>query len=199
MQHLVILWFLVCKKIAVGPTKSHEREKWLSWANQHHLLQSGHYFTNLVVHKRNNWIQFSNNKGTTPDKRHATYNENSLYICMHVLMYINNFWHSINIHNTRQNYIKCNWEFRLPEGDMYSALFLGTTSKSKPHIFRNACTARQFALSGNNICSTSYGWYNFTSCGHGSWAEKLYHSFTSRITWILVLPTVLETWRVTLN
>jgi hypothetical protein len=55
---------------------------------------------------------------------------------------------------------------------MYSALFLGTTSKSRPHIFRNACTARQFALSGNNICSTSYGWYNFTSCGHGSWAEK---------------------------
>jgi len=68
--------------------------------------------------------------------------------------------------------MKRNWEFRLPEGDMYSALFLGTTSKSRPHIFRNACTARQFALSGNNICSTSYGWYNFTSCGHGSWAEK---------------------------
>lgn len=93
---------------------------------------------------------------------------------MHACTYIRN--ELLKFYKYTAHTIKLNWELRLPEGDMYSALFLGTTSKSRSHIFRNACTARQFALSGNNICSTSYGWYNFTSCGQGSWAEKRYSS-----------------------
>jgi hypothetical protein len=56
----------------------------------------------------------------------------------------------------------------LPDGDMASAFARGSTWKSKLHIFRKAWTARQFALSGSKICSTSYGWNSLTSLGHGS-------------------------------
>jgi hypothetical protein len=51
------------------------------------------YFTYLVVDKRNNWIQLSNNKSTTLDKWHTTWNQNSPYICTHIP------FHRLKTHN----------------------------------------------------------------------------------------------------
>lgn len=51
---------------------------------------------------------------------------------------------------------------------MNSALLRGSAAYFSFDIFKNAWVARQLALSGSNICSTSYGWNSFTSLGHGS-------------------------------
>ena len=63
-------------------------------------------------------------------------------------------------------------EIFLPEGDICSALALISIMYSKLAMFRKACTAKIFALSGSKTCSTSNGWNNCTSPGQGSDAEN---------------------------
>ena len=60
----------------------------------------------------------------------------------------------------------------LPDGDICSAFDLISMVYSRLLMFKKAWTVSMFALSGNRTCSTSKGWYSWTSVGHGSEAIK---------------------------
>ena len=174
----------------------------MGWENNIHFFNLVTCFTNLVVHKRNNWIQFSNNKSTTPDKRHTTYNQNSLYICVYVCNYV--CTHRIS--KTLAIYIRHD---KITWNGTKNFVYLTVTCTQHCSLVRlqnpGHTSLGMLALQDNLHCpAIVFALLRMAGIiSHlVAMARELKsdrHSFTSRITRISVLPTVSETLQVNLN